>query len=110
MAMGTPCAPSVCSLTFYIHEKTFVGSNSRFITWTRHIDDIFGIYRGNSRQAINAMKFLERDSKLKLKVETSNTSVNFLDITIMLDSDNLIQTKVFRHEAKVPVYTHANTC
>ena len=109
MSMGSPCAPNVCSLTFFVYEEQFLKDNPKFIGWIRHVDDIFSVFRGNTRQALVALKELERTSNLKLKTEMSKTEVNFLDITIHFDKHKVIQTSVYRHPAKVPVFTHAKT-
>ena len=110
MSMGSPCAPSVCSLTFYVYEIKFIEQHPKFLKWKRHIDDIFAIFAGTERQLqILINKFIKK-SDFGFTSEISEKSVNFLDITISLEKDKTLSTSVYRHPAKVPVYTHKQSC
>ena len=110
MSMGSPCAPSVCSLTFYVYEINFIKQHPKFLKWKRHIDDIFSIFAGTERQLQILINKFIKNSDFNFTSEKSVKSVNFLDITISLEKDKKLSTSVYRHPAKVPVYTHRQSC
>ena len=110
MSMGSPCAPSVCSLTFYMYEVEFLKVNPKFLCWKRHIDDIFTIFAGTHRQLQGMIKKFTEQSAFTYTHTVSPTSVDFLDVTIGINKNKILSTKVFRHPAKIPVYTHMNSC
>ena len=110
MSMGSPCAPSVCSLTFYVYETKFIGQHPKFLKWKRHIDDIFSIFAGTKRQLQILINKFVKNSDFNFTSDISVKSVNFLDITITLEKDKTLSTNVYRHPAKVPVYTHNQSC
>ena len=110
MSMGSPCASSVCSLTFYMYEIEFLKKNPKLLFWKRHIDDIFTIFAGTDRQLQLTIKKFTEQSSFTFTHTSSSTSVDFLDVTIGLNKNKIVTTKVYRHPAKIPVYTHMKSC
>lgn len=78
--------------------------------WKRHIDDIFAIFAGTERQLKVLINKFVKNSDFNFTSEISSKSVNFLDITINMEKNKQLGTRVYRHPAKVPVYTHKQSC
>lgn len=110
MSMGSPCAPTICSLTFWAYEGPFILKNPKLLLWKRHIDDIFAIFAGTQKQLDKLIERFKRKSDFTYTQKVSTSEVEFLDLTISKDSKHEISTTVYRHPAKIPVYTHAKSC
>lgn len=107
MSMGTRCSPSVCGLTFSVFEEEFLKKYNSHKHWARHIDDIFSVFTGTKRQLQYSLYVLNSSSEeFKVKFEVSKSKVDFLDMTISLDHNKILQTDIFRAPAKIAVYVH----
>ena len=111
MAMGTPCAPTVCTLTFYVYERLFLKQNREIGFWIRHVDDILAGYTGSKRQL---EKCLDKSKKghpdFSYKIEFSQDKATFCDVEVRRDQTGQLSTYVYRHPAKVPVFMHYDSC
>ena len=75
-------------------------SNWRFIKQLkRFIDDIFGIWKGTERQFFSFVEDLNTQTRL-FGIEFGDfdvgDSVHFLDVTVYIDEDGLLQYKLYR--------------
>ena len=83
LAMGSKCSCSVSDIAVYPFESTLINMHSNIMQWLRFRDDVFFIWRGDHP---SLKKFTETANSLhptlKFEFEISDTSVNFLDLTI----------------------------
>ena len=106
--MGTKCAPS-----FMDKFETDFLSTSRLIPliWWRFIDDIFMIWQHSHEElcsfldALNSFHFNSFQETIKFTAEISDTSINFLDVTITKDKGNLI-TDLYTKPTDSHLYLH----
>ena len=104
MSMGSPCAPSVWSLTFYSYEINFIKSHQKCLLWKRHIDDILLVFAGTERQLSTTIQKFIDNSPFSFTFSTKRDSVDFLDITVTFDKKmKMLNTQVYRHPAIIPV-------
>ena len=95
--MGTKLAPSFANLFMGDFEEKFVYSYpiQPFI-WKRFIDDIFIIWTYGEDELRKFIEYLNsKHTTIKFTDETSKTSIDFLDITIRIETDNSISTTLF---------------
>ena len=99
-AMGTPCACIYATLFFAYYERVYLlpkyGKN--LLYYGRQIDDIFLIWNpsptGHSFQSF--LKDLDSQSNLNWTTDGLQDLVDFLDLTISIDSAGKIQTKTYQ--------------
>ncbi|XP_056416174.1 immunoglobulin superfamily member 3 [Hyla sarda] len=102
-AMGSTCAPNYANLFLGWWESEFVFSDdfehytSHIIFWGRFIDDVLILWDGGSTLFTSFLEALNHnDIGMHFTSEFGGRLINFLDLTIMIDETNTIQTKVFR--------------
>ena len=96
-AMGTKLAPSFANSFMGDFEEKFVYSYpiQPFI-WKRFIDNIFIIWTYGEDELRKFIEYLNsKHTTTKFTDETSKTSIDFLDITIRIETDNSISTTLF---------------
>ena len=76
---------------------------NKIVHYSRYVDDAFIIFNGNARQIELFKNYLNKiHNKLKFTMEIENNkSINFLDLTVLHNGNNL-KYKIFRK--------HTNTC
>ena len=96
-AMGTKLAPSFANLFMGDFEEKFVYSYSlQPFLWKRFIDDIFIIWTYGENELNKFVEYLNsKHQTIKFTRESSKNSIDFLDITIMIEPDNSISTTLF---------------
>ena len=100
-AMGTPVACIYAILFFAYYERTILLQKYKrnLLFYVRQIDDIFGIWL-DCKASPNAWENFQQDlnsaCKLKWKTTPLSKSVDFLDITIMLDKEGNVSTRMFQ--------------
>ena len=108
-AMGTPVACIYAILFFAYYERTILlrKYKKNLLLYVRQIDDIFGIWIENKDNP-NAWEDFQQDLNSACKLEWTTTplskSVDFLDITIMLDKKGNISTKTFQKKMNLFLY------
>ena len=84
-AMGTRVAPTYSNLFMAHFEESYVYTynyNSKPRIWFRFIDDIWGIFSGNSTEFQSFVEYLNNVHKtIKFTEEFSSEEINFLDVT-----------------------------
>jgi hypothetical protein len=105
-AMGTSCACSYATLYWaYIERKFIIPKWSHSLPFLRrYIDDKFGIWTGSEENFIAFLQDLNSYSQLKWTSSGLSSSVNFLDITITIESDGKISTKTFQKPTNLHLY------
>ena len=93
-AMGTKLAPSYANIFMSDFEEKYVYTYElQPKIWLRYIDDIFCIWQHGETELKKFTNHLNGvHGTIKFTVETSNTSINFLDTTVMIRDQELETT------------------
>jgi hypothetical protein len=108
-AMGTPVACSYATISYGNHENTQMLPNfkSNLFYYKRYIDDILGIWLPNDYNESTWMYFksmLNSFGSLKWVVSNLSTTVNFLDLSITINSSNKIEISTYQKEMNLHLY------
>lgn len=99
-AMGACFAPNYANLFLGLWEKECVYNNvysDKIKYYGRYIDDICLIWTGSEDELSMFHDLLNNnDRNVKLSMEHSKTTINFLDLTISKGLDGRLHTTVFR--------------
>ena len=117
-AMGTPMAVNFANLFMAKFEQEMLlnyrekHGTGPYI-WFRYIDDIFMIWTGSQQGLEHFLQFCNSystqqamASNITFKYSFSQTSVNFLDVTVSLDRDRKIQTDLYSKPTAAHQYLH----
>ena len=80
--------------------------------WKRFIDDIFGVWMMTVRQFTMFVELLNKLAEpygIRFADQQIGSFVNFLDLTLSLDSENQIQYKLFRKETDARNYLRTDS-
>ena len=103
-AMGTPMAPNFANLFMGKFERNLMNDffkehGIRPLVWFRYIDDIFFIWTHGEESLKNFIQFAQNyaqgkkmKSNIKFEVNISDTTVDFLDITVVNNNGVLTTT------------------
>ena len=110
-AMGSTASPEICDITLYDFEKQILEKAERILTWWRYRDDILVIYDGNRNQFEKLVAFINTlHPTLKFTYEASETSINYLDLTIFkgerFRSTGILDTNVYTKPTETYQYLH----
>lgn len=100
--MGSCFSPNYACLFLGLWEKYYVLSPANpfyhKITWYgRYIDDILLVFDGNVNELLDCHKYLNSiNPNIKLSMEYSMSSINFLDLTIFKDEGDQLHTTLYR--------------
>ncbi|XP_069624523.1 uncharacterized protein [Ranitomeya imitator] len=82
----------------------------RIPIWMRYIDDIFLIWQGNSDTLQEFMKSLNtNDCNIFVTYQSSRDRIDFLDVTVWRDCNNMLQTTIYRKETSTNSLLHASS-
>lgn len=101
-AMGSAFAPSYACLVMGLWEEKFINTNlnpfySKIALWKRYIDDAVMIWKGDVKDLNNFLEYVNSSTNyLSFTMEHDAHSLNFLDLTILKDVNNTLQTTVYR--------------
>jgi len=88
-AMGTPPAPPYATLYFAIHEMNVLPKHPNLLFYRRLIDDGFGVWKGNAKEEFTKFQSdINNYGKLTWEFSPLQESVNFLDLTITVDTSS----------------------
>ena len=108
--MGSKCAPSV-ACTFMgdferIHIHSLPPDTPKPLIWLRFIDDIFAIWTDGIETLTDFTAWLNsRHPNIKFTCSHSDTSVSFLDTTVLL-KDGQLETELFIKPTSSLSYLH----
>ena len=96
VAMGKSFAPPLASLYLAdFDHSAMTGFNIKPLYYTRYIDDVFFVWPGNEQQLGDFQVYLNGLLPgIKLSFINNNSSIDFLDTTVIIHNEQLI-TKVF---------------
>jgi hypothetical protein len=90
LPMGTSSAPPIASLTTTYYEKQL--DNNIPILWVRFLDDIFLIFDDETKKDQFLIKYNNIDNNIKIKFTTSTKTIDYLDLTIIINNNNINYT------------------
>ncbi|XP_066275237.1 uncharacterized protein [Branchiostoma lanceolatum] len=115
-AMGTRVAPSYANIFMGKFEEQHVYKrNLKPLVWWRYIDDVFAIWTHSEEDFKSFIKDLNTaHPTIKFTVETSTTSINFLDVTISV-SEGAFTTDLYtkptdKHQYLLRNSSHPTHC
>ena len=106
-AMGTPCAPPYATIYYAVHEKFILEKySSELLFYRRFIDDVFGIWVPDPAQPNRWDEFKTDLNFQGLVWETGELlrKVDYMDLTISINSDFCIQTTLFEKKLNLYLY------
>ncbi|CAJ0946809.1 unnamed protein product, partial [Ranitomeya imitator] len=113
-AMGTRFAPSYANIYVAKWEESYIISEGRLhpglVTWRRFIDDILFIWDGPRSDLDRFIAGLNSNQYgLEFTPNISTTSINFLDLNIYVDN-NQLHTKCHRKEVDSNSFIQITSC
>ena len=110
-AIGTKCAPSYAILFLAaLEEKLLADAQDKPWVWWRYIDDIFLIWQHGEEKLRDFITFLNgAHDSIKFTAEWSTERVNFLDVQVIKQDDNLI-TDLFTKPTDTHQLLHQASC
>ena len=105
-AMGTSAACMWATIYFAIREEFLLGKySSELLLYKRFIDDMFAIWLGSNERWIEFKADTNNFGILTWDFDDNlSASVNFLDLTITINSEYRIQTKTYQKEMNLYQY------
>jgi hypothetical protein len=110
--MGNPIAGSLAEIFIHHIEQNYILHNNQYsdkiIYWHRYVDDIITLYKGNTRQTLILLKYLNSLHKnLEFTIETEiNNTLNFLDISISRTNSLQHKFQIFRKSTMTDTTIH----
>ena len=107
-AMGTGVAPNYANI-FMDRFETRAMDNwpDKPLIWLRFIDDIFMVWTHGETKLQKFITYLnDIHPSIKFTHEASKTSVNFLDTTVKIDTDNTLYTTLYEKPTDTHLYLH----
>jgi hypothetical protein len=104
-AMGTPPACVYATLYFAIHEISMPAAlQACLVVYKRYIDDGIGIWIGSNADWLSFQKWINSFGTLRWTFTEPSRSIDYLDLTIRLDSTMSIQTNLFEKPLNLYLY------
>ena len=85
----------------YIINKTKI--------FLRLIDDLFMPWTGSEQELLNFMSDLNKDPSIKLEFKYSQTKIEFLDVLVYKDQNNMLQKTIYMKQTDRQNYLHARS-
>ena len=111
-AMGTKVAPAYAN-TFmgWYEDKHVYTYRKQPLLWKRFIDDMFVIWQYSQEDLKEFVSHLNtRMQSIKFEADTSTVSVNFLDVTIIIDPEGNINTTLYTKPTDSHNYINYQFC
>ena len=105
IAMGTNASSSYSTIYMAKFEGTYI--IGLYTTYLRYIDDIFMIWTDTKEKFEQFIKELNlKHPSIKSDCKISAKEVDFLDITVYIDKNNRLQTKLYKKPTDRQNYLH----
>jgi hypothetical protein len=112
-AMGVSPACMYATLYYAAHEEAFVKKYPELKLYQRYIDDVIGIWVpltiNDDQRWKQFQSEMNRFGKLRWEFTERTLTVNFLDLTITLDSYGNIQTQLYEKPENLYLYLPATS-
>ena len=111
-AMGKKYSPGLANLYLESLDKFIINYKIKPKIYLRYLDDIFLIWNGNKQNELG--DFNDEINKIitdiKIELNANESSINFLDVTLVRESDHSIGTKVFFKETNNRLLLNPASC
>ena len=111
-SMGTICAPPYANLFMGKFEDIHILPLIKrlILLYCRFIDDIFFIWTGSETELLRVTNEInEIHPTIKFDIQYSKKSINFLDTTITITTNNMIKTAIYNKPTDRKAYLHAKS-
>lgn len=111
-AMGTICAPSYANIFMAKFEEKYIYPYIKELSllYLRYTDDIFIIWKGSKEELIKFINELnQKHNYIKFDYEFSTKKIPFLDTMVYIDTNNKLQTTLYRKPTDQQAYLHAKS-
>ncbi len=110
-AMGTKMAPSYAILYMDYLERKILERDPKPYIWLRFIDDIFMVWLHGDEELDAFLTYLNSfHETIKFTHESSDSTVNFLDVTVHKDENGELSTDVFVKPTDAHSYLNYHSC
>ena len=111
-AMGTISAPAYGNIFMANFELEYIYPYIKDKTkmFLRSIDDLFMIWTGSEHELLDFMSDLnKKHSSIKFEFKYSQTKIEFLDVLVYKDHNNMLQTTIYRKQTDRQNYLDARS-
>ena len=112
-AMGVSPSCTYATLYFSEHENKMLTLYPEIMFYRRYIDDLIGIWIPKSNNDNDRWSLFQQDldkrGKLRWNISPREKTVNFLDLTITINSDFRIDTKIYEKIQNLYLYLPRNS-
>ena len=112
VAMGSSLSPILANLYMEFFETALLPNinitDLKVVSWKRYVDDIFSLIECNDWSKIEEFlsQLNSQENSIKFTVENSeNMKIPFLDL-VVIHTDNIFETKVYRKATHTNTYVH----
>ena len=111
-AMGTRMAPAYANLFMGdLERKLLAQSPLKPFIWWRYIDDIFMVWTHEEEKLNEFITHINSShNTIKFTHEFSESSISFLDVTVLLDNNNQISTDLYVKSTDTHQYLLQTSC
>lgn len=106
--MGNAASVAIANITVFHEIKHIFTTCDKVVFYKRFLDDIFVILE--TSDVTNVDEWLDirlKHNYLKFTHESNNNFINFLDVLVKLDDNNVIHTELYQKPMSKHVYLHA---
>ena len=110
--MGTICAPAYANIFMANFELKYIYPYIKDKTkmFLRFIDDLFMIWTGSEQELLDFMSDLnKKHPSIKFEFKYSQTKIEFLDVLVYKDHNNMLQTTIYRKQTDRQNYLDARS-
>lgn len=114
-AMGACFAPNYANLFLGLWEELYIYSDlnpfkDKIVWWGRYIDDVILFFSGSQQELLDFHLYVNSlNDNLKLSLEHSCKTINFLDLKITKDDHGNLHTSIFRKATDRNTVLHADS-
>ena len=111
-AVGTICAPAYANIFMTNFELKYIYPyiKDKIKMFLRFIDDLFMIWIGSEQELLNFMSDLnKKHPSIKFEFKYSQTKIEFLDVLVCKDQNNMQQTTIYRKQTDRQNYLDARS-
>ena len=105
VAMGSPSGPVLANIFLVELERSVIPTlMGKMKCWARYVDDtLCYIKTGSTDYVLKMLNGFHRNMQFTYEVET-DSKISFLDVLVILDSSNNINTKLYRKRSNNDIY------
>jgi hypothetical protein len=112
-AMGVSPSCVYATLYFAAHEETFLKKYPELKLYQRYIDDVIGVWIPLSTNDDQRWKEFQQEmnhyGSLRWEFSARSTTINFLDLTVQIDKNGKITTKIYEKDDNLYLYLPAQS-